>query len=163
MNIKQWENRHTNHVSFSGNRGVLRHRSHPHIWERALSRRQFLGTAAGVAGLLLGSRCLSPAHAAVCADPKPIPGGFEAFGHFYHLLSPGHPVFGTLGPDKEDPSSIFDFNGHVGLAYVVGMGTHTDKTTGIVSHLPYEVDLRFMKGEFVGKDGKKHHGAFALI
>jgi hypothetical protein len=43
------------------------------------------------------------------------------------------------------------------------MGTHTDKTTGRVSRLPYRVDLRFMKGVYVGKDGKHHHGAFAAI
>jgi hypothetical protein len=30
-------------------------------------------------------------------------------------------------------------------------------------HLPFEVDLRFMKGEYVGLDGRKRHGAFALI
>jgi hypothetical protein len=108
---------------------------------------------------------LSPARAAVCADPKPIPGGLEFLGDgtLYHALAPGHPVFGTLGPDKEDPSTITDFNGRIGLAYVQGMGTHMDKTTGDVSHLPYEVDLRFMKGEYVGKDGKNHHGTFTLI
>lgn len=129
----------------------------------ALSRRQFLGTATGAAGLLLASSLLSSARAAVCADPKPLPGGFATPDHVYHWLGPGHPVFGTLGPDKEDPSSITDFNGHIGLAYVVGMGTHTDKVTGDVSHLPYELHLRFMKGEYVGKDGKHHHGIFALI
>jgi hypothetical protein len=28
---------------------------------------------------------------------------------------------------------------------------------------PFEVDLRFMKGELVGADGRQCHGAFALI
>jgi hypothetical protein len=28
---------------------------------------------------------------------------------------------------------------------------------------PFEVHLRFMKGEFVGADGRHCHGAFALI
>ena len=75
----------------------------------------------------------------------------------------GYPVSAHSRPDKEDPSTITDFNGHIGLAYVVGMGTHTDQMTGDVSHLPYEVDLRFMKGVYVGKDLKIHHGTFALI
>lgn len=163
MNLTPLQSRHARLSSLRGGLGALhRHRGDTHV-ARALSRRQFLGIAAGATGLHLGSSFWSPARAAMCADPRPIPGGFPALGHFYHLLSPGHPVFGTLGPDKEDPSSITDFNGHIGLAYVVGMGTHTDKITGDVSHLPYEVDLRFMKGEYVGKDGKKHHGAFALI
>ena len=114
-----------------------------------MSRRHFLGTAAGAAGLLLGSSLLSPARAAVCADPRHIPGGFADFGHFYHQRYPNQ-----VAADTEDPSTITDFNGHIGLAYVQGMGTHTDKMTGIVSHLPYRVDLRFMKGVYVGKDGK---------
>jgi hypothetical protein len=124
----------------------------------AMSRRQFLGTAAGTAGLLLGSGLLSPARAAVCADPKPIPGGFADFGHFYHQRYPDQNT-----ADTEDPSTITDFNGHIGLAYVEGMGTHTDKTTGIESRLPYRVDLRFMKGAYVGQDGKVYNGAFAAI
>lgn len=52
-----------------------------------------------------------------------------------------------------DPSLITDFNGHVGLTYVRGMGTRTDKATGGTQHLPFEVDLRFMKGVFVAADG----------
>ncbi len=124
----------------------------------AISRRQFLGTAAGAAALLLGAGLVPPARAAVCADPKPIPGGFAEFGHVYHQLYPNQDT-----ADTEDPSTITDFNGHIGLAYVEGMGTHTDKTTGLVSHLPYRVDLRFMKGVYVGKDGQPHYGASAAI
>jgi hypothetical protein len=91
-------------------------------------------TVAGAAGLLLGLSFLSPARAAVCAGASPIPGGLPALGHFYHWLAPGHPVFGTLGPDQEDPSTIIDFNGHIGLAYVVGMSTHTDKVQRSFRH-----------------------------
>ena len=29
--------------------------------------------------------------------------------------------------------------------------------------LDYEVDLRFMQGEYVGEDGKRSHGTFCLI
>jgi hypothetical protein len=123
-----------------------------------MSRRQFLGTAAGAAGLLLGASFLSPSRAAVCVDPRPIAGGFSEFGHFYHQRYPDQDT-----ADTEDPSTIIDFNGHIGLAYVDGMGTHTDKMTGKVRHLPYRIDLRFMKGVYVGKDGKHHYGAFGAI
>ena len=158
MNLTPWQFRHTRLTSLRGGLGVRhRHRGHTHV-SMAMSRRQFLGTAAGAASLLLGSSVLSPSRAAVCADPRPIPGGFAEFGHFYHQLYPNQDT-----ADTEDPSTITDFNGHIGLAYVEGMGTHTDKTTGLVSHLPYRVDLRFMKGVYVGKDGKHHHGAFAAI
>jgi hypothetical protein len=109
-------------------------------------------------GLLLSSSFLSPARAADHADPRAIPGGFSDFGHFYHQLYPNENTAHT-----EDPSTITDFNGHIGLAYVEGMGTLTDKMTGAVSHLPYRVDLRFMQGVYVGEDDERHHGAFAAI
>jgi hypothetical protein len=158
MNLTPWQFRHTKGASFrNGLGGLHRHRGHMHI-SRDISRRQFLGTAAGAAGLLLGASLLSPARSAVCADPRPIPGGFSEFGHFYHQLYPNQDT-----ADTEDPSTITDFNGHIGMAYVEGTGTHTDKMTGTVSHLPYRVDLRFMKGVYVGKDGKPHYGAFAAI
>jgi hypothetical protein len=74
---------------------------------------------------------LSPARATDRADPKPIPGGFSEFGHFYHQRYPNEDTVHT-----EDPSTITDFNGHIGLAYITGMGTHTDKITGIVASCP---------------------------
>ncbi len=158
MHLTLWQFRQTRRTSLHDGLAILRrHRGHRHV-SMAISRRQFLGTAAGAAGLLLGSSLLSPARAAVCADPRPIPGGFAEFGHFYHQCYPDQDT-----ADTEDPSTITDFNGHIGLAYVQGMGTHTDKMTGTVSHLPYRVDLRFMKGVYVGQDGKQHHGAFAAI
>jgi hypothetical protein len=158
VNLTPWQLRHTRLVSLHGGLGVLhRHRGHTHV-SMAMSRRQFLGTAAGAAGLVLGSSFLSPTRAASCADPKPIPGGFAEFGHFYHQRYPDQDT-----ADTEDPSTITDFIGHIGLAYVTGMGTHTDKMTGMESHLPFRVDLRFMKGLYVGQDGKIHHGAFAAV
>ena len=158
MHLTPWQFRHIRGTSLHGGLGALhRHRGHTHI-TRAMSRRHFLGTAAGAAGLLLSSSFLSPARAADYANPRPIPGGFSDFGHFYHQRYPDRDTAHT-----EDPSTITDFDGHIGLAYVEGMGTHTDKMTGVVSHLPYRVDLRFMKGVYVGKDGKIHRGAFAAI
>lgn len=155
MNLTPWQFRH---MRGAGGLGALHHhRGHTHV-TRAMSRRHFLGTTAGAAGLLLNASFLSPARAAEYADPRPIPGGFSDFGHFYHQLYPNENTAPT-----EDPSTITDFNGHIGLAYIEGMGTHTDKMTGVVSHLPYRVDLRFMKGVYVGEDGKRHHGAFAAI
>ena len=43
------------------------------------------------------------------------------------------------------------------------MGTATDTRSGATSRLIYDVDNRFMKGVFVGTDGKHHNGAFAFI
>jgi hypothetical protein len=58
------------------------------------------------------------------------------------------------------PATTF---GQIGLTYVRGMGVRTEKVTGSTVRLPFEVDLRFMKGEFVATDGRRRHGAFALI
>ena len=158
MHLTSWQLRHMSGTALRGGLGMLhRHRSHTHV-TRAMSRRHFLGTAAGAAGLLLSSSVLSPARAAGRADPRPIPGGFSDFGHFYHQRYPNETTAQT-----EDPSTITDFLGHIGLAYVEGMGMHTDKMTGAAGPLPYRVDLRFMKGIYVGQDGKLHYGAFAAI
>lgn len=128
----------------------------------ALSRRQFLATA-GVSAAAATAVLSLPRHAfaSTCALPNPIPGTLD--GSPFHVLLPGHPAFGSPDPATHDPSLITDFNGHVGLAYVQGMGTRTDKATGEVRRLPFEVDLRFMKGEYRGADGRHHHGAFALL
>src|SRR5262245_7130773 len=83
----------------------------------------------------------------------PIPGGLDFLGNgsASHVYAHGYPGFGG-DPGTEDPSVISHFNGVFGLAYVRGMGTHTDKQSGVQTHLPWEIDLRFMKGEYVGAD-----------
>jgi hypothetical protein len=131
------------------------------LFERPSTRRTFLGRTAGAAGLLAASGLVPRARANGCGEPKPIPGGINV-PPFIHILLPGYPGFG-MDPATNDPSVITDFNGHIGLAYVRGMGTHTDLQTGAESRLPFEVDLRFMKGEYVDAGGRHMHGAFALI
>ena len=63
-----------------------------------------------------------------------------------------------------EPATITNFNGFVGLAYISGMVTRTNVKTGEKMRLPFvDSDMRFMKGEFRGTDGRMHHGAFAFI
>src|SRR5579871_2902102 len=73
-----------------------RHVGHTHFWERAmLSRRQFMGTAAGATGAVLASGLWMPGMAlADNAAPKPIPGGIQPFGpgtELFHVfpIAPG--------------------------------------------------------------------------
>lgn len=165
MNLKQIQSQERPFRVVSGPPDTLHRRAgRSRLWERALSRRQFLHTAMGATGLVLGAGLVSPARADGCADPRPIPGGLDILGtgEIFHLRLPGYPGFG-MDPATNDASVITDFNGQIGLSYIRGMGTHTDLATGAISHLPFEVDLRFMKGEFVGLDGRHHHGAFALV
>jgi hypothetical protein len=165
MNLKQLRLAPTRRLWASGSLGESpRRRAGMPVWGHALSRRHFLRSAAGAAGLVLGANLLSARAASDCPDPSPIPGGIDFLGNgaVFHVQAPGYPDSG-FSPATNDAAVIKDFNGAIGLAYVRGAGTHTDKTTGVQSYLPFEVDLRFMKGEYVGVDGKRHHGAFALV
>ena len=141
---------------------------HRHFAQRLLSRRSFLektGLTVGAiatSGLLMPELARSAAlnlhghNSTTGATPLPIPGGLQ-------LLGPDGPLFHVFlpGPGAE-PSTITNFNGFVGWAAVGGMGTHT-VTGQAPEHLPFDSDVRFMSGEFVGADGRNHHGAFAFI
>ena len=131
---------------------------HTHFWERAvMSRRQFMRTAAGATGVILASGLWMPGSAlANNSAPNPIPGGFPAFGKFFHV-DPSSP-----GPTAEN-STIFDFHGSIGAADVRGTGIGTNTGTGATSPLLFDVDMRFMQGVYMGMDGKKHSGTFSLI
>jgi hypothetical protein len=75
-------------------------------------------------------------------------------------------VFGpaAFDPIDAEPATITDFNGFDGLAYISGTVTQTNTATGEVRTLPFvESDMRFMKGVFIGTDGRTHQGAFALV
>jgi hypothetical protein len=147
--------------------GVHRHNySHPkpaHVWQHAMSRRQFIRTAAGVAGVstALSAGVWRPgwvkAHQAY--EPVPIPGGTPVLGGDFHVFGPG-----LIDPVDAEPSTITDFNGFVGLAYISGTVTRTNMASGEVRTLPFvNNDMRFMKGNFRGTDGQLHRGAFAFI
>ena len=131
------------------------YRGHKHFWQRALSRRNFLGTAAGVAGgasLVFGQRPSSG------AEPRPIPGGIQPFG-------PGTEVFHVflIGPGVE-PSTITDFNGFVGATEIQGPWTVSGPSAPTpIPPTTYDADMRFMIGEYIGADGRQHEGTFGFI
>lgn len=134
---------------------------HAHFWQRALARRRFIQvSAAGATGVLLGAGVGLPGaaeakpHKKQPADPRPIPGGITIPGlGLFHIFLPG---------SGAEPSTITDFNGFVGITEVSGMGTQRD-AAGKTGRFPFDADMRFMQGEFVGLDGKHHHGTFAFI
>jgi hypothetical protein len=138
---------------------MARHQARRRLLEAGFSRRNFLRAAGSVPGMLLLATRRSTAAAAGC-DPAPIAEEL--------ILAPGLPgvhvqLPGVVTPANTDPSTITDFNGHVGFAIVDGTGLRTDLNTGAQAIMPFEVDLRFMEGEFIGTDGRHCHGAFALI
>jgi hypothetical protein len=136
---------------------------HVHFRQRAMSRRQFVRTAAGAAmlGATLGPGLWRPrlAEAHGSHDPVPIPRGTPLLGGGFHVFGPA-----LIDPIDAEPSTITDFNGFVGLTYISGTVTQTNRATGEIRTLPFvESDMRFMKGVFRGTDGRTHQGAFALV
>ena len=127
-----------------------------------ISRRQFTRNAAATAviGATPGSLWKPGlAEAKTSFAPVPIPGGTPVLGGSYHLFGPA-----AIDPIDAEPSTITNLNGFVGLAYISGMVTQTNVQTGEQLRFPFvDSDMRFMKGEFRGTDGRMHHGAFAFI
>jgi hypothetical protein len=139
-----------------------------HAEEPAPGRRSFLRS---VAGLGLSSGLLVPglAQAALNQDlgdggdddnvlPKPIPGGVSPFPgilvHHFPLPPPGTPL-----ANLTEPSAITDFNGFIGDTRIRGAGIGT----GFATPLAFQSDVGFMKGKYIGEDGRHHHGTFAFI
>ena len=124
---------------------------HTHFWERAMmSRRKFIGAAAGTTGAILGSGLWMPQLAlAAGSAPKPIPGGIVVGGQLFHVF--------LLGEGNE-PSTITDFNGFVGLNRIRGVGAGT----GLASPT-FQADMGFMVGEYVAVDGKHYNTSFGFI
>jgi hypothetical protein len=138
----------------------------------SFSRRKFIGTSAGVAGvgLALSSSpkplfAAEEAHRACPVQPEPIPHTIATpFGTTIHFFFPG-PVEGDpTNPNAgHDPSVITDFSGVIGQADLLLTGTGTDLATGDSAPYDFHTDMRFMNGEFVAADGETHRGAFAFI
>jgi TAT (twin-arginine translocation) pathway-exported protein len=141
----------------------------------ALTRRQFLKAGGAATALAVSSGIGLPQAVGAAsqkkspADPRPIPYGTPFLfpdPTIFHVEAPGYPLpnppFDT-NPATNDPSTITDFNGFVGLVFVGGQGTHHDLVTDRTETLYWEVDMRFMVGEYVGKDGRHHHGTFGFV
>jgi hypothetical protein len=93
----------------------------------------------------------SPALAARRAgEPRHIPGGIQPFG-------PGTEVFHVFLPGTGEPSTITDFNGFTGIGHITGTGT------GANAGLSFDVDNRFMTGEYIAVDGRHFNATFGFL
>jgi hypothetical protein len=138
---------------------------HSHFWARALSRRNFIASAAGAAGLAIAPSLTFPSLAEAegnspglfCSpSPTPISGGTELLGpgtELFHFFLPG---LGT------EPSTVGNLNGCVGLASGHGTGNIT-AGDGEPTNVTFQNDVRFMTGTYVGQDGKQRKGTFAFV
>lgn len=143
------------------------HLGHAHFWERAMTRRKFLGSAAlaGGAAATVGVWLPELARAAAFAesDPRFIPGGtklpFAPDPFHFFFPTDGVPGAVTVTSGHGDPSLITDFDGMIGVADV----GQTSGTDGSGKRLLWKADVRFMKGSYVGTEGDTRTGAFAFI
>ena len=154
-------------LSQSGTRTSLRHAerthaAHCHIHGTPVSRRQFIQGAAGLTAFATALRS-SPSHAqSVRGGPgiglvTPIPTTLPIAGQNFHVQAP--PFTGV----DSDPSSVYDFRGTVGIAFISGLVDRTDRKTGEVRTLPYSFnDMRFMQGRFEGRDGHVRNATFVF-
>jgi hypothetical protein len=138
---------------------------HDHFWERALTRAQALRGAGATAAALAAAgaapdlaRAFRGGHLPHGKElPRHVRGGIQPFGpgtRVFHIFLPGH---------RAEPLTITDFHGVVGIAEVQGHGRGRNLGTGKTRRLLYDVDLRFFKGTYVGRDEKVHHAAFSFV
>jgi hypothetical protein len=141
------------------------HAGHVHTIDRVWSRRRFFKAAAGAtaAVAVAGSGLLRPRSVAAAGPgmglTEPIPATLELFpGVFGHVQAP------PLTGDDTDPSTVNNFQGAAGIAFVSGLVERRNRRTGEVRTLPFLFnDMRFMKGVFRGRDGHERNATFAFI
>jgi hypothetical protein len=157
-----------NRVSVPPWKGLLQRKTDEHFRRfhsdaRNVTRRGFFSTAAGAAGLAVASEfALAPWAMAdegqKTAEPKPIPGGGMLAGVAIHH-NPLPAVSSTPLTQINDPSEIGDFNGMIIDTQIRGLGTGT----GLTAPVSFRADMGAMQGEYVGEDGRHHHGSFVFI
>lgn len=118
----------------------------------AITRRTFMSSVAVMAGAA-GVGLIPGVGHAWCAAPVPTTTTVVVGGKTFHVTG--------FGPGM-DPSSIYDFNGFVGVADVQGTGTGTNPD-GSTETLLFDTDMRFMSGVYRDSDGVVRKGAFTLV
>jgi hypothetical protein len=127
---------------------------HDHFWERMYTRKSALKLTGGAFAAAIALPAVARAGGKIAsAEPRPLPVGFSIpdVGEWHFQF----PVEGA------DVSSIFDFNGFCGVTELRGTGTLTIDDNSQPAF--FDVDNRFMTGEYIGLDGDHHNGTFGFI
>ena len=73
-------------------------------------------------------------------------------------------AFHVFGGPGQEPSTIGNFKGSSGIAFIGGNVTRTNIKTGEQQSFPFtDADMRFMTGTFISVDGKEHQGTFGFV
>jgi len=132
-------------------------------WHTPISRRRFLGAGVGasVIGGALGAGLLRPVSASAApriGNVLPIPTTLEVFGEAIHVQAP--PFTGV----DTDPSTVWNFQGASGIAFMNTSVTRTHRKTGEQRVLPSTMNhMTFMQGIYIGRDGHVRRGTFSLV
>jgi hypothetical protein len=138
-------------------RAARAHALHCPFQSTGVSRRHFLQSTAGLAAFAATLGSSRTVEAQGIGLVVPIPSTLEIFGEQFHVLAP--PITAV----DDDPSTVFNFEGSVGLAFISGTAHRTNRKTGESQTMPYMFnDMRFMQGRFVGRDGHARNGTFAF-
>jgi len=122
-----------------------------------MSRGQVLRRGAMATGALAGVGLLdaAPALAWWGAQPKPIPGGFD---ENFNIV-PRHPFIHVLPPAVGfEMATITDFRGTIAAGEIQGRAHGSDG-----SHYTFDADMRFMQGQYIGRDGRRRWGSFGFV
>jgi hypothetical protein len=97
----------------------------------------------------------APALAWFGAQPKPIPGAFDQ----NFIPVPKDPFIHVLPPAVGfEMSTITDFRGVLAATEVQGKARGSDGST-----YTFDADMRFMRGHYIGRDGRKRWGTFGFV
>jgi hypothetical protein len=128
-----------------------------------MSRRTFLraGVGASVVGGALGAGLLRPVSALAApgiGNVLPIPSTLEFFGVKVHVQAP------PFSGQDTDPSTVWNFQGTSGIAFIDTEVTRMHRKTGKTQVWPStENHMTFMQGIYVGRDGHVRKGTFSLV
>ena len=139
---------------------------HLEAYRRGWTRRQFLQMGAALVGAggatLLSRTALAAPPGSGLPEQLPytsplleeITGGLQIP---FFLPVEVDPFIGA----NSDPTTIYNFNGFLGLVEADGVGAADQNSDGV--RRTWACDVRFMKGVFVNRDGHKQPGAFAFF
>jgi hypothetical protein len=85
--------------------------------------------------------------------PNPIPAGIKFEGELFHVFPPAPGV---------EIATITDFVGTIGATAVQGTGVGVNHD-GQSMVLNFGADMRFMRGLYIGVDGRPHQATFGFI
>ena len=133
-------------------------------WHTPISRRTFLraGIGASAMGAALGAGLLRPVAASAApgiGNVLPIPSTLEPFpGVEIHVQAPPF-----TGPNT-DPSTVWNFQGASGIAFMDTSATRRHRKTGEEEVLPSTMNhMTFMQGIYIGRDGHVREGTFSFV